>query len=106
MSGIIIFDTVSGFVRRTFSGLIGLFTDERTGPFLAGVLIALGLVVLVYVIGSWLVACSIIRASVAAVKIAKRLFRKRLSGRGLNDSRRLSRPSWRYHVDPCHPGAA
>ena len=71
MSGIIVFDTVSGFVRRSFSGLIGLFTDERTGPFLAGVLIALGLVVLVYVIGSWLVARSIIRASVAAVKMAK-----------------------------------
>ena len=71
MSGIIVFDTVSGFVRHSFSGLIGLFTDERTGPFLAGVLIALGLVVLVYVIGSWLVARSIIRASVAAVKMAK-----------------------------------
>ena len=71
MSGIIIFDTVSGFVRRTFSGLIGLFTDERTGPFLAGVLIALGLVVLVYVIGSWLVSRSIMQASIAAVEMAK-----------------------------------
>jgi hypothetical protein len=37
---------------------------------------------------------------------AKRLFRKRLSGRDLNDSSRLSRPSWRYHVDPDHPHAA
>ena len=37
---------------------------------------------------------------------AKRLFRKRLSGRDLNDFSRLSRPSWRYHVDPDHPHAA
>ena len=70
MSGITVFDAVSSFVRVTFSGLIGLFTDDRTGPFLAGVLIALGVIVLIYVLVSWVAAHSVLRAAVGAVKLA------------------------------------
>ena len=40
------------------------------------------------------------------VEFAQRLFRKGLSGGALDDSSRLSRPSWRHHVDPDHPRAA
>ena len=41
-----------------------------------------------------------------ATTIPKRLFRKGLSGGALDDSSKLSRPSWRYHVEPNHPRAA
>ena len=42
----------------------------------------------------------------AETAVRKRLFRKGLSGGALDDSSRLSRPSWRHHVDPDHPRAA
>lgn len=41
---------ISGLVRLTFEGLITAFTDERTGPFLAGILVAIGAVFLVWVL--------------------------------------------------------
>ena len=52
------------------------------------------------------IAATLSGGTVRTARVAVPAVSKRLSGGALNDSSRLSRPSWRHHVDPDHPRAA
>src|SRR5262249_40240201 len=65
-----IFEYVSTSVRITFGGIIASFTNERLGPFLAGLLLTLGILFLFYILVSYLISDRSLSSAIRSVKSA------------------------------------